>query len=63
MYSARGGELTFRPSKAGEVSQNSALFLDSWSVVIDLSAHQIGSSDFTGWFLAVIMMRKTRGFE
>ena len=56
----KASQISFRPSKAGAVSQNSSLLLRSWPSVSGISEVQGGLSFFSGWLRPRVTARKAQ---
>lgn len=56
----RASQISRRPSKAGAVSQNSALFERNWPSVIGVSLLHLSGSFRKAWFLPIVIARSYR---
>ena len=56
----KASQISFRPSKAGAVSQNSSLLLRSWPSVRGISEVHGGLSFFSGWLRPRVTARKAQ---
>lgn len=54
----KASQISFRPSNAGAVSQNSSLLLRSWPSVSGISEVHGGRSFFSGWFRPTVTAKK-----